>query len=326
LAEPALTTPARSIRARVTTEFLPGGRSTGLTNFGTFNTADGNDTIEVGGFYTAISIYKDSIFDTGNGNDIIRGNSAGWSGLGIFNESITFNTGDGNDTIYGSGTSGGIANQGLINTGNGKDTIIADDGLINISTIDTGEGEDIITASNGFFNKGTIDTGDGDDIITGSMDYDVPGIDNKGTINTGNGNDSIIAEGLFIATDGTINTGDAKDSITSSKGIENHGTINTGNGADSILANGGFSGMGSVFLGNGKDYLKGFGTGKFNGGNHEDTLELTSGSYTIGISGATVSFTKSGVLMITSEFEKLIAGGTTHDFTSLTDGQTIVVA
>jgi hypothetical protein len=131
---------------------------------------------------------------------------------------------------------------------------------------------------------------------------------------------------LIIGTAGTINTGDAKDIITSSKGIENHGTINTGNGADSILANGGFSGMGSVFLGNGKDYLKGFGTGKFNGGNNEDTLELTSGSYTIGISGATVSFTKSGVLMITSEFEKLIGGSTTYDFTSLTDGQTIVVA
>ncbi len=130
---------------------------------------------------------------------------------------------------------------------------------------------------------------------------------------------------MFIGTDGTIKTGDGKDIITSSKGIENHGTINTGNGADFILANGGFKGMGSVFLGNGKDYLNGFGTGKFYGGNNEDTLELTSGSYTIGKSGATVSFTYSGVIMITSEFEKLRAGSTTYDFTSLTDGQTIVV-
>jgi hypothetical protein len=30
--------------------------------------------------------------------------------------------------------------------------------------------------------------------------------------------------------------------------------------------------------------------------------------------------------MITSEFEQLIAGGTTYDFASLTDGQIIVVA
>jgi hypothetical protein len=131
---------------------------------------------------------------------------------------------------------------------------------------------------------------------------------------------------LFIGTDGTINTGDGMDIITSSNGIENDGTINTGNGADFIIANGGFKGMGSVFLGNGKDYLNGFGTGKFNGGNNQDTLELTSGSYTVGISGTTVSFTNSGVIMQTSEFEKLIAGSTTYDFTSLTDGQTIVVA
>jgi hypothetical protein len=116
------------------------------------------------------------------------------------------------------------------------------------------------------------------------------------------------------------------DIITSSNGIENDGTINTGNGADFILANGGFKGTGSVFLGNGKDYLNGFGTGNFNGGNNEDTLELPSGSYTVGISGATVSFTNSGIIMYTSEFEKLIAGSTTYDFTSLTDGQTIVVA
>ena len=83
--------------------------------------------------------------------------------------------------------------------------------------------------------------------------------------------------------------------------------------------------MGSVFLGNGKDYLKGFGTGNFNGGNNQDTLELTSGTYTIGISGTTVSFTNGDVIMYTSEFEKLKAGNTTHDFISLMDGQTMVV-
>ena len=85
--------------------------------------------------------------------------------------------------------------------------------------------------------------------------------------------------------------------------------------------------MGSVFLENGKDYLNGFGTGKFYGGNNEDTLELTSGTYTVGIiSKTTVSFTNKGVIMYTSEFEKLIAGTKTYNFTSLTDTQTIVVA
>ena len=263
---------------------------------------------------------------------------------GIYNASITFNTGDGNDTIEGVGGYYGIHNQGLINTGNGKDTIIAQGGnlsggaygcgLYNIFTIDTGDGDDIITADAGIDNRGTIDTGDGDDIITGisTLYYGYPIIagsgdfSNAGTIDTGNGNDSIITDRtLIIGTYGTINTGNGMDIITSINAIENNGTIKTGNGADFIIANGGFSGMGSVFLENGKDYLNGFGTGNFNGGNNEDTLELTSGSYTVGISGTTVSFTSSGVIMITSEFEKLIAGSTTYDFTTLSQGQTIVV-
>ena len=82
--------------------------------------------------------------------------------------------------------------------------------------------------------------------------------------------------------------------------------------------------MGSVFLENGKDYVNGFGTGNFNGGNNEDILELPSGTYTVGKSGATVSFTNNGVIMYTSEFEKLIVGSTTHNFTKLTQGQIIV--
>jgi hypothetical protein len=67
------------------------------------------------------------------------------------------------------------------------------------------------------------------------------------------------------------------------------GSINTGDGNDSLIANGGFqSGLnnsGSVFLGEGEDYIKGFGSGDFYGGNGYDTLELTPGSYTVGIWG-----------------------------------------
>jgi hypothetical protein len=81
-----------------------------------------------------------------------------------------------------------------------------------------------------------------------------------------------------------------------------------------------------LFLENGKDYLKGFGSGNFNGGNGQDTLELTLGSYTIEISPAGWNFAKDGIIMNTVGFEKLIAGGTIYDFTSLTAGQIIVVA
>jgi len=214
-----------------------------------------------------------------------------------------------------------------------------------------------------FANFGFIDTGAGNDIITGSNIDEADGIlDNGGTgllnggefdgfMYTGDGNDTIT--GIATAANGiglsnsdtyTIDTGNGNDIITGTAGtgvgILNEGTINTGNGNDSIIANGGFdlgvygNGRGKVFLGNGKDYLKGFGNGSFNGGNGQDTLELTSGSYTVEISETAVNFTQASsnpfsntrVIMITSEFEKLIAGGTTYDFSSLTNGQTIFVA
>jgi hypothetical protein len=81
-----------------------------------------------------------------------------------------------------------------------------------------------------------------------------------------------------------------------------------------------------VFLGEGEDYIKGFGSGDFYGGNGNDILELTPGSYTVGRWGQRATFSKGSSLMLASEFEQLIAGGTTYNFTSLTAGQIIVVA
>jgi Ca2+-binding RTX toxin-like protein len=231
--------------------------------------------------------------------------------------------------------------------------------------VNTGEGNDIITGNSSNYsyalaNFGFMDTGEGNDIITGSNIDEADGIldtvgigllnggEFDGFMYTGDNNDTITgiatAEdgiGLINSTTYIIDTGNGNDIITGTGnryGIVNDGTINTGNGNDSIIANGGFDvgtyGIGSVFLGNGKDYLKGFGNGSFNGENGEDTLELTPGSYTIDISETTVNFTQPSsspfsnrrVIMITSEFEKLIAGGTTYDFSSLTNGQIISVA
>jgi hypothetical protein len=155
------------------------------------------------------------------------------------------------------------------------------------------------------------------DIITGSGGN---GIYNVGIINTGNGADSIIAYG-------------GSDGTSTGYGIYNNGgAINMGEGNDSIIANEGFlsaeNSSGAWFLGEGDDYIKGYGSGDFYGGNGNDTLELTPGTYTVGIwgeGGESPIFTKGNQLMITSEFERLIAGGTIYDFTSLTAGQIIVV-
>jgi hypothetical protein len=159
--------------------------------------------------------------------------------------------------------------------------------------------------------------GDGNDLINSTGV-----IYNEGIINTGNGDDSIIVDRWHVPHTALMALG---------YGIYNDGgTINTGDGNDSIIANqgfrSGFNNSGSLFLGNGEDYLQGFGSGDFYGGNGNDILELTPGSYTVGIWDTSAVFTKGNQLMITSEFEKLRAGSTIYDFTSLTAGQIIIVA
>jgi hypothetical protein len=208
--------------------------------------------------------------DTGDGNDTITGFSNAENGDGLRNYG-TINTGNCNDIITGTGSAIGITNDGTINTGNSEDSIISQGKLINRGGVFLGEGNDSITANTDFPNRAlenynAIDTGDGDDTITSTGI-----IYNQGIINTGNGNDSIIVDGTGTGY-GIYNNG---------------GAIITGNGNDSIIANEGFesapNSSGSLFLGEGEDYIKGFGSGDFYGGNGNDTLELTPGTYTVGI-------------------------------------------
>jgi hypothetical protein len=197
-----------------------------------------------------------------------------------------------------------------------------------------------------FTNKGGVLLGEGNDSLTASIIAQVGlpnrAIENFNAIETGDGDDIITSTGV-IYNEGVINTGDGHDSIIVNGGVDgtgtgygihnNGGSINTGNGNDSIIASEGFksgeNSSGAWFLGEGDDYIKGFGSGDFYGGNGNDTLELTPGTYTVGIwgeRGESPIFTTGNQLMITSEFEKLKAGSTIYDFTSLTAGQIIIVA
>lgn len=278
------------------------------------------------------------------------------------------NTLAGNDQITGIGNGNGIANGGSINTGNGNDKIIGISysteeyyfGFATSGNFNSGDGNDIITGLGpigifhyGQYNRYTgtfneFETGEGNDIITG-IGRNIGLASYGGVILTRGGNDIIIGSGGSIGINtqagyggsGGIYTEDGDDIIIGSGQIGismSGGSIDTGHGNDSIIANGGFDGNCSVVLGYGNDYLKGFGRGNYFGtGNYyqppldEDTLELTSGSYTVSYTvleyqGTAVSFTKDGIIMNTFQFEKLIAGSTTYDFSSLTEGQTIVVA
>ena len=285
-----------------------------VNDLGTINTGDGSDTITGIG-----SIFNVGTFNTGNGNDLITGTSQDYSGI-LNSSNSSIDTGDGNDIITAVGTGYIIYNSstGTINTGNGDDSIIAEEAngsgfplysSANYGTINTGNGNDSISLQGGLYNVGGgMFLGEGNDSLTLTPPKnDIP---NRALVNTS-----------------ILETGDGDDIITTSGFIDNRDVINTGNGKDSIIAEGGFEGSGSVFLGNGKDYLKGFGSGEFSGGNGNDTLELTSGTYTVGRWYTAVTFTKGSTIMITSEFEKLIAGSTIYDdFTSFTKGHTITVA
>jgi len=305
----------------VTGDFVIGNESYGIQHEqGTIDTGDGNDRITgITQDESAEGIYCGySIIDTGKGNDIITG--SGFTGINLFISTVT--TGDGNDTITGICSDfiygAGIASSGLIDTGDGDDIIAGisnnGTGVYNRNILNTGKGKDSIISQGKFINSAALFLPSG-----------------SGGVFLGDGNDSIniTDTDLFshaLENFNIIDTGDGKDIITSTGVIYNQGVINAGNGEDSLIADGGYEGSGNVFLEKGKDYLKGFGTGNFNGGNGKDILELTSGSYTIGISGTTVNFTKNSIIMNTSEFEQLIAGGTTYNFSSFTNGQVIFVA
>jgi hypothetical protein len=328
-------------------EIIGMAHSKGFVNRGTLNTSDGND--EISG-YGNEGFVNEGTLNTSDGNDEIRGKGVG---KGFINRGV-FNTDDGNDTIIGTALDTGIITDygSTLDTGKGNDIITGiasfggDVSISNSGTINAGDGEDSIISQETFINRGGVFLGDGNDSIIGYTDVTSAGLafgfENFSFIGTGNGND-IITSANIIYNEGVINTGDGDDSIIVGGGINgtgdgygihnNGGAINMGDGNDSIIANQGFesgeNSSGAWFLGEGDDYIKGFGSGDFYGGNGNDTLELTPGSYTVGIwgeAGESPIFTKGSQLMITSEFEKLKAGNTLYDFTSLTAGQIITVA
>jgi hypothetical protein len=312
----------------------PGTRSSisdsAIYNSGTLEMAEGNDMIT--GTYDAIeySLHNANyVSPPNNGRSPYRDSEGNFyyyapdpdgpiplpvHSYGIYNLG-TIHTGIGDDTIIGSNTTGGYAIGGNIDL---LDSLIGSvSGLI--GSVDRTYG------AVGIANGGKINTGDGADSLISN------GKLTNREMFLGKGNDSIIVAAGFlnrsIENYIMIDTGDDNDTITSYGVIYNNGEINTGGGNDSIIAYGGFeSGLnnsGSVLLGEGEDYLYGFGSGDFDGGDGVDTMELTFGSYTVGRVGAVVSFTNGSSVMNTSGFEILIAGGTPYDFDSLINGDTI---
>jgi hypothetical protein len=177
--------------------------------------------------------------------------------------SFTINTGEGDDIITGTGV---IYNEGIIDTSNGDDSIVASfygnptiAALRNVNSIETGEGNDIITSTAVIYNK------------EGGIDNAHKAISNDGTINTGNGQDSIISVGNFTNRGGVF-LGDDNDSITASmftstsemigeidllnRALENFNAIETGDGNYIITSTGVIYNEGVINTGNGDDSIR----------------------------------------------------------------------
>jgi hypothetical protein len=328
-----------------------------IVNSGNTITLEGDDIITGYGetlrsvpYYStlAVGIFNESggTINTGAGADKIDG----YGGAGVVNAvNATINMGDQNDTVSGFGGDygdnfQGIQNFGTINMGTGSDLVIGNangrfsSGVNNNGLIDTAEGDDNIVGSglaDGIGNGGTINTGSGNDNIYGSSN-DAWGIYNayQAVIQTGDGEDSITgiskgnnAAGILNYESATIDTGNSDDTIIGEGivGIRNNGTINTGGGNDYVQAIKGFDGTGTILLGDNEDYIVGFGNGNFKGGSGYDILELTSGTYNVSLAATGVNLISNGATMNTSEFELLVAGKVTYDFTSLSNGQSITV-
>lgn len=148
-------------------------------------------------------------------------------------------------------------------------------------------------------------------------------IDNtQGIIGTGMGRDTIKAsanaEFKAIAiqnSQGTIKTGQGGDTIEAdASGTEESygifgGTIQMGDGADTLKASS-FGGGVNIKMGNGKDFVEGFGSATLNGGDGFDILSLDSNNFedfTISLGGNNnnkLNFEQNGIFMDTAKFEQ----------------------
>ncbi|MEO1433605.1 MAG: hypothetical protein AAFV71_32005 [Cyanobacteria bacterium J06633_8] len=146
-------------------------------------------------------------------------------------------------------------------------------------------------------------------------------IDNtRGFIAMGNGKDTLKAnangesKGIAIQNSrGTIKTGRKGDIIEAyATGIESYGifggTIDTGNGADRVKASS-FGGGVNIRMGNGDDFVEGFGDAKLYGGDDFDILSFGSSSFedfriSLGGSSNQLNFEQNGITMNTAGFEQ----------------------
>jgi hypothetical protein len=252
----------------------------GIINYGQIYMGADNDLIEARDKYIGLDNAKGGVINTGAGNDVVLAVEArydNYSWAGLYNGGILYG-GPGDDSIFAVGMRA-IFNQGNIDLDFGNDLISA-----------VGGTESIVNDS-----QGRISLGDGiDRIVVHGDDRGATqtGLSNAGTIDTGYGADTIIATGVlaqgFVNTS-RINTDEGNDSILnhSASFFRNDGIVTCGAGSDVVDSlSKEFSGHGTLDLGTGNDFLKGFAAAdalnaRFMGGIGIDTLILKAGAYSV---------------------------------------------
>lgn len=295
------------------------GESTGsdLPEGTTFNDYISGTSFTVDGF-TSIGIYNvrgNSVaIDLGRGGDVMRGEAfGGTTAIGIANYTSIFG-GDGEDGIYGTASNAFQSSTGILN---GNSALIALGG-----ENDTMSGTANLGGNQtyGIQNLGeaSIFGGDGSDRVLGVADgvgfgiVGAAGIYNLGTIN------------LASDVEGSENDDDYLLGAASGNayGIVNAGEISTGIGNDTVIGRGadvfrGFLGgaeNGKIQLGDGDDFIQGFGGQDVNGGLDNDVAKFEFGKSDLdgfenlndSIFGLNlVLLTKGGVTMRLANFEEL---------------------
>jgi len=280
----------------------------GIKNSGEINTGKGSDTIE-GDVTASVAAVATAIADA---TAIVKAVSQAPMGEGLtaFAQAIAKSLAKASVIATGINNTGG-----KITTAKGADTISAsatsysatyseassytlasatpENKALALAVADAvAKTEDIAIALDN--TRGYIDLGKGSDTINA----------------TAKGSDKAIA---IKNTQGNIHTGDGNDTIKAyATGLNSYGifggNIHTGNGDDRIEASS-FGGGVNIDMGNGKDFVAGFGNATINGGSGFDIFSF--GSYNLGdfkISfGANhnqVVFERNDIIMTTTKFEQ----------------------
>jgi hypothetical protein len=182
----------------------------------------------------------------------------------------------------------------------------------------------------GINNKdGTITTGRGADTITATATSSAATLSQAATfaVTSAPSGNQALAQSVANAfaqvkdkaiaidnTNGKIRTGDGQDTIIAkATGSESYGIfggiINMNDGADTLQASS-FGGGVNIDMGDGKDFVQGFGDAKINGGAGFDTLSLgykiDDFNISLGANNNKVIFERNGITMVTTNFEQFV--------------------